>query len=236
MIVVAVSGILFGWRLTVVAALLATIAYELVLAWTDLSVLSVLAAVFHFLVFLMAGLLTSSLTGIIRQQGRAVDRRNRDLALLLDTVATASASLDLGATLPLLAEKLARELPATFCRICLLDAEGQHLVTRGVFPLRPLEGWQPGTEQGCALDGLYRSQEALGTGQVVVVVQDDPNLAMSEAERAALFFDGIRSACLVPLMSQGRQLGLISIGEARRSEREPFDHEKVDLLRTIAAQ
>ena len=235
-IVVAVTGILSGWRLAMLAALLATIAYEFVLAWTDLSVLSVLAAGFHFLVFLMAGFLTSSLAGIIRQQGRAVAQRNRDLALLLDTVSTASASLDLGATLPVLAEKLARELPATFCRICLLDAEGRHLVTRGVFPLRPLAGWQPGSEQGCALDGLYRSQEALATGQVVVVVQDDPNLAMSEAERAALFFDGIKSACLVPLMSQGRRLGLISIGEARGSEREPFGREKADLLRTIAAQ
>lgn len=74
------------------------------------------------------------------------------------------------------------------------------------------------------------------TGRPVVVVQDDPALAMSETERAALFFDGIRSACLVPLTIQGRSLGLITVGEARRSEREPFDREKVDLLRTIAAQ
>lgn len=107
-IVVAVAGILSGWRPAILAALLAAIAYELGMGDREVTWVAVLAGVFHFLIFLMAGYLTSSLTGVIRQQGRTVSRRNRDLALLLDTVATASASLDLDATMPLLAEKLAK--------------------------------------------------------------------------------------------------------------------------------
>lgn len=55
-----------------------------------------------------------------------------------------------------------------------------------------------------------------------------------DREKGSHFFRDVRTVCLIPLISKGKRLGVISIGEVRSWEREPFQRGKLNLLQTIA--
>ena len=114
----------------------------------------------HLAGFLVLGLGSGFMADAIRRQSLETVGRNRELALLLDANRTVTASLNLYETLPILAEKIAHGLPATFCRICLVDAKHGHLITYGVHPIRPLDGWHACPRQtlrpGRSCRGIWR--------------------------------------------------------------------------------
>jgi diguanylate cyclase (GGDEF)-like protein len=236
-IIVTAAGILVGWPLALLAALLAAAAEIVVFAlWSELSASVLLTEGLHLTVFIAAGYLASALAGTIRQQAEGARRRSSELHLLLDTGLTAAASLNLDTSLPQLAERIARGLPATSCRICLLDPRHEHLVIRGAYVLRPEVGWEAGLGQRHPLGDLPLHRRAIETGQPVVVHQDDASSGMSQRERDMLFFVNIKVVCLVPLVAEGQPVGVISVGDARLREQMPFDQQKLNLLQTLAAQ
>lgn len=236
-VIVVAAGITVGFPLAAVAATLSALAHALVgMMQGGVSFLFWDRIALEFLVFLTAGFLASSLSNVIARQKAGVDRQNRNLALLLDTGTIAASSLDLRVTLPNLAEKIARGVPLTFCRICLLDADQTRLKVAAAFPLRPLLGWEPNIDRDYALADLACHQKAMLTQQVVMIRSGDPSLVMDEKEKQALFFRDFQSACLVPLASKDTVLGVLSLGEARRWNRSPFDSEKLTVLRTLGAQ
>ncbi len=236
-LIVAAAGIMVGWPLAVVAALFALAAEILVNALrAGISNSVLLGEALHFAVFLAAGYLASYLAGVIRQQALGATQRSGQLSLLLDTSVTAARSLDLDETLPRLAEKIARGLPVTSCRICLLDPTHQYLVTRGAYVLHSEPGWEPSVGQRYPVNGLPLHRQAVETGRPVIARQDDPSSIMSQGERDTLFFMGVKTACLVPLLAEGQPVGVISVGEVRPWGRMPFDQAKLDLLQTLAAQ
>ena len=187
-------------------------------------------------VFFVAAYLAGSQADIIRRQAYDADSRNRNLRLLLEASAAVSASLELKVTLPQLAERIAKGLPVTACRVCLLDRPTQSLVDMGMYPLRALAGDFLQRGQRWRLEDLPWHRRAIESGKTLVLRQSDPAGAMGQAERTALLFDDIKSACLIPLVFEGQPLGIISLGEARAPEREPFDPAKLALLHSIAAQ
>ena len=213
-IIVTAAGIMVGWPLALLAALLAFAAELVVFALrTGLSPLMLLTEGLHLTVFLAAGYLATTLAGTIRQQAEGATKRSDELSLLLDTSLTVAASLDLDTTLPRLVEKIAKGLPATSCRICLLDPKHQYLVTRGAYVLRPEADWEAALGQQYPLDDLPLHRRAIETGRPVIARQDDPTLVMSQSERDMLFIMGMKAACLVPLVAEGQPVGVISAAQ-----------------------
>lgn len=236
-ILVALGGLSGGLGLAVggsFLAFLSSMAAESLA--TSFSPLLLLTHSVQLLGLLIVGYTSSFMANVIHQQSWEAAGRNRELALLLEANRTVTASLNLYETLPRLAERIAIGLPATFCRICLMDRQGRHLVTYGVYPLRPVVGWRPALGQRCDVLTLPRHREAVQTGRPVIIRQDDPSMCMEEKECSSLYFFGLKSACLVPIVFEKTTLGMICVGEERSWQRVAFDQDKLDLLQALASQ
>ena len=231
--IVAGAGIRLGQR----AAAFAAILIAVVTAGVDLlkstpSTTIVLSASFNAIIFVLVGYLTGSLAETIRRQAADAARRNRTLTLLLDA-STTTASLDLHIILPRLAEKIVIGLPATFCRISLLDQKSSRLVTLGVYPLH--DSTPPESHPRFLLDDMPWHQSVIAEKQIAVAHRD-ASAGFGEKEWASLFRDGIQSACLVPLIFEGQVLGVIAVADCPHSDREPFGLETRNFLQMLAAQ
>ncbi len=236
-VVIMIAAIMSNATLAFVAVVFSSLAYMLVsFLQIGYNYGFLLQSGLHLAVFIISGYLSSSLAENTRQQIRDANQRNQSLSFLLGISQTITTSLDLEKTLPTLAEQIARGIPATFCRISLLENDNKLLRIFGVYPLRTLTGWEAKLQQTYILDQLYWHNQVVATGQPVVLRQDDVLTAIDEKELKALFFREVKSACLVPLITEGNIYGVISIGEARAWSRAPFTREKLDLLQTLAVQ
>ena len=68
----------------------------------------------------------------------------------------------------------------------------------------------------------------------MIVRQEEGSLCMDSKECGTLFFPGMKSACLVPIVLEHETLGMICVGEARNWQRQPFDSDKLSLLQALA--
>ncbi len=230
-------GIRLGRSVALVAAVLSTIASILIgYLRSESWLVFLLPRIFDLVVYLLVGYLAATLAETIRRQANELTRHNHALALLVETNTIVATALDFQSMMPRLAEKIATGIPVTLCSVCLVENETGNLIVLGVYPLRPLTGWHKGVGQSLSLEDLKWHRKVVETGQPSVIRQDDSAMAMDEKERAAMFFDGIQSACLVPMTLENRVVGVISVGEARRWEQQSFDQEKVNLVQSIAGQ
>ncbi len=237
MLIVVHAGIIGGWKLAWRIALLAGLGDALVQALLQgVTFRLVLTEVFHIGLFVIAGYTTSTLATTIRRQNEQIAHRHHDQALLLSVSVTLASSMETRAALPRLAEQIARGIPATFCRICLLDDASKQFVTAGVFPLRVLDGLAAGLGSVCALADAPQHARALAGKKPVILRLDGAAVGLSAKERAALLFTGAQTACIAPIFAAGKPLGTLTLGEARRWSREPFDADKTELLENLAAQ
>ena len=187
-IVVGMAGITSGPRKAVVAGLLAAVYAARDPHQPPGRSGDRLSLALHLAGFTALGSVSGLMADTIRRQSLATAGRNRELALLLDANRTVTASLNLYETLPTLAEKIAHGLPATFCRIGLVDDEHGHLITYGVHPIRAAgpSGRRP--RRALHLGGLPRHMEAVGTERPVIVRQEEGRDAWIHSECATLFF------------------------------------------------
>lgn len=173
-----------------------------------------------------------------RPDSRAVPaptRHGRDLALLLEASATLASSRNLDELLDALCREMAELVESTYCRIYLLDGADSQLSIRAFYAKRPLE-WEPGIGRTVHKELLPWHTQAVVNGKHFVVSTDFPDTPIQEPEYSMIFRPGIHSVLLMPLMSNGRCLGVASLGEMRAWKRTPFAPEKIELCRTVARQ
>lgn len=234
-LVIAVAGFMSGWRLSVLAAALA-IAADLCVVWLrpELS-----AAPAHtstkLIAYLIAGWLASSQARIMRRQAAELRQRNTEMSFLLRTSETAS-SLDLSLTLPQLAQEIAKGLPATICRIYVLDQASATLTAEGDYPLRPLDEAAAQQSASWRLRDMPAITRALRSLVPTVYLQETRPEALNAIERQALMLDQMQSVCLAPLSVKGETMGAIVVGEMRSWQRQPFSSSRLNLLQTMAPQ
>ncbi len=232
--VIAGMGMLAGKEVSNRAALLSAIALATVtILGETLTPVALITLGLQVLVILLVGYLVSTLADVLHKQITFSDRQNRDLKLLLKTGNFASHSDELRRTLSSISELVVKELPATSCRITLLNQAGDSLETYGAYPHNSLKGWKPGIGTVHALSSLPLHQAALQSGKNLVLTEITP---AHNQEVEACFFQAVRTVCFVPLIAKGKRLGLLSIGEMRSWGREPFNQEKLNLLQTLASQ
>lgn len=237
MVVVAGVGMMAGRRIAIHAAILVVLV-DLLANLLRQPIPSDLRANFglQVLALLLTGYFVGIFTGIIHEQAMQSDRRNRYLTLLLQAGMITSAPEDLCSTLSRVAEMIARDLPVTTCQIGLLDARGDRLVIYGAYPIRALADWNVQAGRNYRVDAVPDLRRILDIGSHLVLRQSQIHHERDEEAWDGLFFSGVQSICMLPLITKGVRLGVISVGELRRWEREPFSRDKINLLQTLAAQ
>lgn len=184
--------------------------------------------------FFVTAYISGALGDLLSAQVQERQRKNDDLALLLDASLTATQSLDLNLTMPQLVQKIVTSLPVSFARIDLLEA-GQ-LVPYGIASRRyGIEPWiklrpYPTPERLPWIQAAFQRQRSVQTHQEHI------ELTPFWEEFLQFFPSDTQTICVVPLVASGRVVGFLSIGEARGIEREPIDQVKVDFLETLANQ
>jgi diguanylate cyclase (GGDEF)-like protein len=190
----------------------------------------------HAAIVLIAGYITSQLSGIIHEKISYAERQTRYITTLLKVGIISSQPEELESTFPQIAEMIAREVPVTSCQISLLDENGDHLVIRGAYPIRPLEGWDLQVGQSYPVCGISCMKEVLETGKYQILNEEQIRSISSKPNDLQIFVGGTKNACLLPMAIKGKSLGVIVAGEERHWNREPFTKEKIAMLQTLANQ
>lgn len=237
-LVIALSGIMSGQLTSFFAAAFAFIAdYTIggILRGFDAALL--IPKIYNFLIYLLSAYTSSTLGKILHSQAVEAMQESKNLALLLDASLATSNSLDLNLTLPQLTEKIIRGLPASFCRIDILDEEGECLVLSGINAQRGTQSLNLATKQITHPNTIPLIAEVLHTRKTRTIQQKE----LLEIEDSISTFSnfipsGMKSICLLPLISADHLVGLITIGEARNWQREPICAKKTEILHTLASQ
>jgi diguanylate cyclase (GGDEF)-like protein len=234
---VASIGMFSGRRAAVRTTLLSAIAWAIItILSSEISTVMLVTLGLQILVILLAGFLISFLAGVLHDQVVYSEQQNRDLFILLQAGNIASKSVELGKALPSITELIARNIPATTCRISLLNQEEESLENYASYPQKPLVGRETEVGKSYSLNSSPLHKEVLESGKPLVVHDKNAGAFISQEEKSNFFFNDVKTVCMVPLIAKGKRLGVISIGEARSWERAPFNKEQISLLNSLATQ
>jgi len=176
------------------------------------------------------------LTSIGYQIGMAIDNatlyqetRNgaTQLASLLETTQYLTSSLDLDRTLRLIVRHAAELLGTDICRLFLYDPATDELLAQMIHGVSD----EDGSRVGVPLSQIGTAVEAQATLQPIVVqdTSQDHRIPDDTVEKW-----GIKSSLTVPLVAEGRFLGVIFLSETGAPRR--FTASEVELAQSFASQ
>jgi GAF domain-containing protein len=194
----------------------------------------ILFQVVELVLYLGGGFIGSAMAQSVRSKARENEHRNRNLSMVIEA-STILSTLDLEHALPQLAEKIVYGLSFACCRICLYDSNANCMVQFAAFPVRFFEKFENPGACSHLLGELPWHSEVMNTRRRLIVRLDSFNGQPENEEQRIFFFKDLQSACLVPLIAENQVIGVISVGEARKWDREPITTQKIDLLETIAS-
>ena len=182
------------------------------------------------------GFVSGSIGRTLRHALRDATRKNNVLSMIVEANHILTTRDDPEHIFPTLARIIAQGLPVTLCRILLLD-DGHHQLTDfGNYLLRAGIDRAAEAGQDYPLDRLPLHARAIEEKRNLIVDVHDPRQPLGEEERDLFFFDDVQTVCIIPIQESGDMKGLISIGEERNPDREPFTAQRLDLLSSLATQ
>ena len=161
----------------------------------------------------------------------AISQRTQErLKLLLELTNQVVSSLELRELLRTVSASVRRVMNCDVVGVMLPDAEGRHLRvfaldfpdSKGFFreeTLIPIEGTHPG--------------EAFRTRKPVVKAHHDSSEERYPEHYQRVVGEGVKSGCLVPLISRDRSLGVLALGRRQDSD---FDNDEIEFLCQVAGQ
>jgi len=156
--------------------------------------------------------------------------RADESALLLEIAKATSSTLDLHEVLDRIAEKTARLTGADRCSLWLLDTTHDLLVPGAIYGVDPnfARQWK---RRFLTIREERLSQEAIGTGQPVVVLDaaSDPR-----TDKSAVDFFGDKSFLVVPLPHKGRVIGTLFLNHI--SHHHHYSTQEISVVQAIASQ
>jgi len=187
-------------------------------------------------ILLIAGYFISRLTGVFHEKIQTSERQNRYLSILLKVGLISSLPDDLEDTIPRIAEMITREVPVSSCQICLLNSSKDQLSILGYFKFRMHKEEKLPFGQSFSLHEFPIFSDVLENGHYRVIDDVQIKAAMNDTSGTNLLFEGLNTACFLPMQIKRGKLGIIMVGEARHKKREPFTQQKIDFLQTLTSQ
>jgi HD-GYP domain-containing protein (c-di-GMP phosphodiesterase class II) len=162
----------------------------------------------------------------------AEQHRRAELGTLYEMARILVVSDDVETVLKSTAQHVIQNVHVTFARILTLEPEGE-FICRTAYPIRNMKNdLGVGRIEPTSTKKYY--QQAITHGNALVMDRDDP--AFNESNCQDLFFDSVKSLCISPLLVGDEPVGLLVLGEARTTTREPFDADKLKLVDAISDQ
>ncbi|MBI3596696.1 MAG: PAS domain S-box protein [Nitrospirae bacterium] len=171
-----------------------------------------------------------------KQAEMTLVKRNLDLQLLLEVADTLVSQHDLDQILGIFARQVTQAVMITYSRILLL--ESGWLIVKAAYPIRELD-WETGLGKAFSVGMLPYVQKVLQEKRSVVMTRERFQEAFRTPEQERFLVSnliGIQSVAMVPLISKGKILGLIVLGERRQWERRPLTENQIALCEAIAQQ
>ncbi len=174
---------------------------------------------------------------------RAFDRmavslgsREEEVRLLLSASVAVSSELHVDRILQILCEKIAASQKVTYCRISLLDDSGDFLVVKAESTTRKVEHWSESVDRRIPLERAKYHRAAIDSRKPQVLRREEDDGEIAEDEWEWVLTKDTASALLLPLISKGDVLGVVTLGEMRRWERSPFSTKKIEFYQILMSQ
>jgi HD-GYP domain-containing protein (c-di-GMP phosphodiesterase class II) len=120
----------------------------------------------------------------------------------------------------------------TYTRILTMNENGK-FVCRAAHSVRDIDqNFSVGKEEPEIIQAIFKTSQESGK----YILLEKNGGFNSEEYNQALFLDFATSVCIYPLNVVDEFMGLILFGEERRTQREPFDTNKLQLISLIADQ
>ena len=156
--------------------------------------------------------------------------REREVDVLINTATALAVKLDLTELLLEIAMRMTSLLDCHFCAVSEYDVGERRGAARWPSTTTPASASPTRAPTACATS---RSRGACSSEQTTAVVNvDDPHA--DPAEVAELRREGDRSLLMVPLVVQGRSLGLLEVVDQKRSR--DYSRQELRLAEAIAGQ
>jgi excisionase family DNA binding protein len=155
--------------------------------------------------------------------------REREVDVLINTSTALAVKLDLTELLLEIAMRMTSLLDCHFCAVSEYDPEAQAVRTLAEYDHA---GQRLPDASPYRLRDFPLTRRVLGEQATAVVNVDDPHA--DPAEVAELRREGDRSLLMVPLVVQGRSLGLLEVVDQKRSRQ--FSRQELRLAEAIAGQ
>src|SRR3990172_3686211 len=159
-------------------------------------------------------------------------------ALLVDMSRMMASPEDLNVLLSTFACRIARDSAVTVCQIALLTRSGIGLKLRSIHKVRKVD-WKPQIGKAYPLGRVPACRQVIETLQPVVLLQRDiPHLKDDDESRELLTggLKNLRSVLILPMVTKGRVMGIIILGETRGFKRSRFSTSRIVLAQALARQ
>jgi excisionase family DNA binding protein len=155
--------------------------------------------------------------------------REREVEVLVDTATALAVKLDLTELLLEITMRMTSLLDCHFCAVSEYDAEADAVVTLAEYDDA---GQRLPDASPYRLRDFPLTRRVLGEQTTAIVNVDDPQA--DRAEVAELRREGDRSLLMVPLVVQGRSLGVLEVVDQKRSRE--YSRQELRLATAIAGQ
>lgn len=206
------------------------------LLWDHSSTLYIFNQVYDVIGLSLAALVTIFISRTIQAYEQTTSQKSKSLTMLLNSNQNLSPNTSLLESLPHYARQITEGLPTTTCRITLLTNKKDKLLDYGIYPLRYLDGLKKDLGGEYPLKNLPKHKQVVETKEPLILDQSSKPDTLTLMERKTLFWEQVQTVCIFPILLENEVLGLVSIGEERNLDREPFDQTRMDLLTTITNQ
>jgi len=125
-----------------------------------------------------------------------------------------------------LAKIIAEKTPATFARIMVLDKANDRLVTAALYQRRRLE-WDEKSIAVLPLSGLETHCRVMKSGRPLLINDWDRSVKIPDIEKKLLLPSGINQCLILPLTVDDRVIGVITIGENRKTDRNTLGQQEL---------
>src|SRR5574341_214221 len=169
------------------------------------------------------------------QHFEEIVRKEKIVQLLQESLELFEEQKDLKQVLEQTAQKVACQLPVSFCKIMLLDSMRQNLRPYALYKLRNGKT-KIQEENPLSLSNLPWHRLALESRRPQLIKQDDPESVMSLEEAKLALSEKIESALLIPILMEDQPIGIMSLGEDRNWSRRPLKKDEMVLASNLAFQ
>jgi len=177
-------------------------------------------------------LLASTLSHILLEQ-RVKDKLERQESLsrsLHEFDKKLAGEEDIKTLLQDATSSLTIDLPKSFARVTLLSEKKDQLINCATHQIRS-EGIDLKRDERFFLDDLPWHRLTLEAKRPMLINQDDPESLMPKKEARLIMDEKVNSAFLIPLILNDKVVGIVSVGEMRNWDRQPFTEEEIAFVK-----